>query len=235
MDRVGVNNLVENRATDSSGEKEVAKFLDKYLYPKYYAEYSKERIFDKVRQLLGMDILVGEFVFDEKAQTTLFGCPTDTFCLEVSSDYMGGMQKGQRNAGWLYDKKKKTTHYVFVWVTEAAKGKQSKAEDFRKVDIAVVSREELIKSLARKGFTEDYVKSKDKEITDEFKSNPKKNAEHKVFHYKENLPEGAKSPWGKLEVWFTFSNNLAERPLNIICSKRYLRSIPKTKNFTITV
>ena len=100
------------RKYDMRAEREVSNFLCAYFYPALFPGFQKETSLDM--QYAGVDVSSGSFLIDEKCQLErLNRCLIPTQCLELCSIN----RAGQFSLGWYLDTRKKTTHYLFSWVS----------------------------------------------------------------------------------------------------------------------
>lgn len=206
---MAVSNL---RNRDMSVEREIAMFLDMYLY-------SDERFTQKERtdsieaQMDGSDIIISipslnlqSIVVDEKAQTQYVNRPLPTFSLELS--FLSS--SNQLVEGWLIDMNKRTEYYLFQWIHRADKDWNIKTHDIRKLEYALVSRKKILDYLESYGYSIDRLKVLDSEIrsTGSFGA-----------HYK--TPDK--------KFYFFFSTQLAEKPINVILRKEVIINLSEMK------
>lgn len=101
-----------------NAEKELSKFLDKYLYTKDI--FSKaERTNDENEQISGSDIIVSipsleieDGIVDEKASIYYINKDLKTFVLEISFYN----RNGKLNDGWFVDDSLSTQYYLIQWI-----------------------------------------------------------------------------------------------------------------------
>lgn len=100
------------RKYDMRAEQEVSNFLCTYFYPVLFPGFKKETSLDM--QYAGVDISFGNSFIDEKCQLErLNNLFIPTQCLELCS-----INKARKfSLGWYLDPRKKTTHYLFTWVS----------------------------------------------------------------------------------------------------------------------
>ena len=201
--QVGI--VMSNFTRDLRAEQELGKYLDSNFYPNYTPLKNVHRVFTKKEQLEGIDIVAnfkGEKVLiDEKGCLTKT-IPIETFALEISYKF-----KGNRKQGWLYNKEKRTTHYLLCWnKRDSDIGIDSvTADDFDYVVVMLVSRQKLLKYLQDEyGITMEVVSEKIKDI---LKNNKKGKLEY--------LGENSKS-------YYYYSTNSEEEPINIVMQKSEL-------------
>lgn len=201
--QVGI--MMNNFNRDLRAEQELGKYLDRHFYPNYTSLKNVHRVFTKKDQLEGIDIMADfkgeEILIDEK------GCLTktvqiDTFALEISYKC-----KGIRKQGWLYNREKRTTHYLLCWnKRDSDIGIDSvTADDFYYVVVMLVSRKKLLDYLQDEyGITEEVVSEKIKDI---LKNNKKGRLDY--------LGENSKS-------YYFYSKNSEEEPINIVMQRQEL-------------
>lgn len=166
-----------NWDNDKKVEREVAAFLDEYLYSN--AEFFKEFIRTDTRdeQLSGSDLLLStpdgklnHSIVDEKAAIDYANKDLKTFSLELSSKG----KYGKINIGWFLDKSKKTEYYLFVWILKADLPKidgtdkddtnKITKDNIRKLEYALVKKSDIIKFLEENGWTLEKISKQNDEI-----------------------------------------------------------------------
>jgi hypothetical protein len=189
------------RKTDSEAESEVAKFLDKYFYPRHTKNLI--RYTDIAHQMHGIDLQfdynnVSNMLVDEKAAVHYANKNLPTFAFEVN--FL--LSSGQLADGWLHDKNKSTQYYLLAWLW-AKKDIGFKAEEITKADLILINRKCIVDMLSENGATHE----KAVEYSEEIRQKNEAGA-----HYKNlNKP-----------FYFFYSPQLAEKPVNIIISKNEL-------------
>lgn len=139
------------RKYDMQAEQEVSRFLCTYLYPVLCPGFKKETSLDM--QYAGVDISFNNFFIDEKCQLErLNNLTIPTQCLELCSIN----RAGKFSLGWYLDPRKKTTHYLFTWVSScnATEKRNLKFEDINEMRCILVSVDKLKKYFASIGITD---------------------------------------------------------------------------------
>ena len=211
----------ELRDLDQAVEREIAQFLDQYLYSGASFD-STERITDHNNQLAGMDIIVSSYplglsnaIVDEKSASHYVNCTTlHTFAFELSF-----FRKDQSNQytisteGWLTNPRKKTEYYLLVWPSAKEanifyyqfnnrKYPYFTKDDITRLDYALVSRERVRKFLLEKGFDEKLLGITMRTIR-------KNAADQNAPFYKEQFRD----------LTFSCSAQLRECPVNVLIEK----------------
>jgi hypothetical protein len=199
------------RKQDIIVEREVAKFLDENLYNN--SDIFKEflRTPNREEQLLGYDVMLSTWdgrlkwaVVDEKVAARYANKKLGTFALEIS--FLN--KSGKEIVGWLIDEKKKTEYYLCGWITKSdipydEEKKRYLTEELTKdniisMDWCLVSRDKILKHLESLGWTIDKIKRQSDKI--------RKN-------------DGVSTNKFIDGVTFRYSNNLAEKPINLLMWK----------------
>ena len=203
--------MVNNRANDSNVEREIAKFLDENLYSN--KELFKEfvRTDDKDEQIKGSDLILStsdgkldRVVVDEKVAARFANTNLNSFALELS--FIG--RDGKRKCGWFTDSMKKTEYYLLGWITKADipyddNNKRYDTNSITKdniisLDWVLVSRQNIMKFLEKKGWTLDRLALQDNKI-------------------REN--GGVKTKEFINGISFRYSDGYVEKPINILLEK----------------
>lgn len=143
----------------------------------------------------------------------------NTYGFSVSPDVFGS----KKYPGWFLDAKKETKQYVCVW-----------PHNLNEIEIMMINRADLLNALKKKGLTDETVEKALWDIqadaaeamqNDNFKASKWK----APLRYYDNCLKNEK---GEYDAWFTSSvYNLAEAPINLICRKDFLLSLPKTQHW----
>lgn len=133
---------MSNRLQDTLTSTEVEKFLDANFYVK-----PVERVYDKERQIMGIDVVFGDHFIDEKCATDYINKPLKTFSFELSSVD----RNGNRYTGWLLNDKLKTTHYLLCYINKCKVDKNPKMEDIFEMETIYVAKEVIKQYLEDKG------------------------------------------------------------------------------------
>lgn len=150
---------MNNRHSDTRGEKALGLFLDHYFYPRLCEMEgfdAIQRINDANEQKLGSDIRIvkprGEtLIIDEKAQLHYINEPRRTFAFELS--YYNDKTKSILD-GWFVRNENKTDHYVLVWIDSARTNQLNRIveDDFNEVTVAVVAKKRIMYYLEQLGY-----------------------------------------------------------------------------------
>lgn len=142
-----------------------------------------------------------------------------TYGFNISADIFNP----DRYPGWFIDAEKETKQYICVW-----------PHNLQTIEVMMISRDELINCLQSRGLTDEIIAKALTDIQqeairktqeDSFKANKYKAP---VRYYQDCL----KNDKGEYDAWFTSSvYNLAEAPINLICRKNFLLSLPNTKHW----
>lgn len=125
------------RVQDSLNSKEVEKFLDLYLYK----DTSKaERVKDKTRQLMGVDVIYKDMMIDEKCALDYINRPLSTFSMEISSVN----KVGNRYDGWLVNDNLSTTHYLFCYINSCEVNENPVCENIKEMEVILVKKKKII-------------------------------------------------------------------------------------------
>ena len=166
-----------------------------------------ERVTDKEMQHRGVDIIVTRdgqrFLVDEKAQLDYLNVSMPTFAFEI-----GGFREEEHKMGWLFDAKKRTTHYMLITDIYLKEGKQLRsAEDIASVCLLWLNREKLITFLAGRGLDRARCELAEQEA-------------------RERGTNG-RIATGQRGLYFFLSAQKAEAPFNIVITREHLLKIGK--------
>lgn len=196
------------RKRDMDVEREIAKFLDKYLYCNPIFT-KKTRTDDTKSQLKGSDIILSipsknlhDIVVDEKAATQYINKGLPTFALELS--FVVGDKVVD---GWFVDDNKDTEYYEFQWIKADTNDTWNLQEkDITEVEYMLVSKQAIRDYLSQQGYSVEKLKEKAKDIREIGKDGQ------------------AEKETGK-SYWFFNSTRLAEKPINLILQKKELERL----------
>lgn len=185
--------------------------LAKFLTEQYQKNNLKTtRISDIESQFRGIDLIIEgkdgiKYKVDEKAQLHYLNKDLPTFALEISY-----LKDSILKQGWLFDPSKETELYAFIFSIHLVNNKIELIDenDIESCEVIFVKREKLIMKLALLELSFDTCNSMSNEMRADFNL-------HKLDH----LPSGFN---------FQISNHLAEKPVNLIVRKRFLKSIGKS-------
>lgn len=202
---------LEKRKYDEHCEKIISSILDKYFYTEPGITLF-ERVTNKQLQINGVDTLFSlngkNYMVDEKAAIRWVGLKT--FSLELS--FLG--KDDQIRTGWLLDENKINDYFLFVWINELNHETIQDISSIKNIDVALVSKEKILKHLSSLGWTSERLIGKDYQIRNcdkPYLGDIKKN--------------GCK---------FSFSKHLKEQPINILLPKEtYIELADIYKNITL--
>ena len=194
--------MISNRKNDMAVEREIAKFLDEYLYSdkELFSEFV--RTDGKEEQIKGSDVILSSsdgklhrVVVDEKVAVTRANRKLDTFALELSFI----RKDGKKECGWFIDSTKNTEYYLFGWINKADipfNSDYNKYEtnlitknNIRELEWVLVSRNSIHKFLDKKGWTIDRLARQDAKIRENGKVATNKFINEVSFRYSDQYPE----------------------------------------------
>ena len=211
------------RTTDMQGERIVKQFLIRY----FYDLIRKGRILDKIRnyssidqleqQLQGIDTVLflknGDTLnIDEKCALKYINTALSTFAFEIQwSRY------GQKMTGWLIHEKLKTQYYFLMWIKgrpilDPLTGKilekynyiqHMTIDDLTAIELFAINKQVLLAYLSKIGIT------------------PEKMLAQADRMIKNNIEQATVTP----DIKYFYSGYLAEKPVNLVISKRLLRKL----------
>lgn len=164
-----------------------------------------ERSTDWLDQSHGIDVRLAKDGFsykvDEKAQLHYIGKRLPTFALEVDL-----LVNGQVSPGWLFDERKHTEVYAFVFdiTLHANETELQRPEQVAGVHIVLVNRERLIRRLAAEGLDQPMLRRLAKELRDTA-------TDRRSVH----------APGVRVML----SQRFVEQPVNLLVTRRYLESV----------
>lgn len=181
--------------------------VHEFLKTKFYINSAIERytsVTDVEYQKLGVDVVLTSSKFgltdikiDEKTQTNYLGGGTSTFAFEISSN---------GNLGWILKPKLETTHFLFNWLRTKDRETLSSVEDIVRLEYCLISKESVRNMFVLHGINRQMVS----EILD-YSINDKSGVD--------KIPHFGNDSW-----WVTKSNNIYEKPINIVFKKNELIS-----------
>lgn len=192
------------RNLDKISEQAVNNFLSEFFYSKTFENFSF--IEDKEKQISGIDVVADGLLIDNKAMSSprYINNPANTFILEllVQSEYRG------EYLGWFINPEILTTHYLFAWIHNAdvRQGAYIKtSEQIQKIEVMLIDRNKLHAIINKI--------CDDNRLLDIAHSMIIKNS-HSISikdfgHY--NSP------------YFVYSNQLNEKPVNLVTPKAWLK------------
>lgn len=187
--------------------------LGTFLSEQYrLANLKIQRIADKNLQMRGIDLILADekglqFKVDEKAQLHYLNKDLPTFALEIN--YLKG---DKLLDGWLFDPKKLTEIYAFVFSIHLADGllELAKADDIHSCEVVFVNRIRLLTELAELDLNLKTCRENSRALRQE-------GGGPKIAH-----PSGFN---------FQVSNHLAERPVNLVVRRAFLEKIGRCFSF----
>ncbi len=195
------------RNRDMQVERELAAFMDHYLYSN--GQFSKhERTDEKADQLKGSDIILSipslglvDVVVDEKGMTQYMTKPLPTFSLELSF-----LNYGNVVTGWFVDDTKSTEYYMFLW-PKAKVDWNATENDFCEVEYMLVSKKSLRDFFEKEGLSKEQLNKKASEI---------------------RARGGDGGPIDKdpnKDYYFYYTTKLVEKPINLIVRKKLYKQL----------
>ncbi|WP_345084835.1 hypothetical protein [Nemorincola caseinilytica] len=208
------------RDMDHAADTALMQYLDRYFYPQHTTSY--RRYNDKEHQLQGIDTIcdigdLKELLIDEKAVSQYINEDLPTFAFEV--DFL--RSSGELTPGWLFDTGKRTRYYLLSWIRAdisndippRERSLHLTADNILSLDTLLVNRKAIINMLRNYGIDREYVEA----------IAPRIRATGKQGYYEKDNDRPCN---------FFFSAQLAERPINIVVSKRKLEELA-CRRFTI--
>ncbi len=209
MGRKGIIMIKSKYYSDSHGEKILGNFLDRFLYKKLGIECF-ERHQSKDNQYLGLDVTFKRngtmYLVDEKAALH-YTKGLNSFALELHYK-----MKNDQKEGWLFDERKKTTHYLLAWpIRKEVDLKDLELNDILRVEVMLVSRQSLIQELQQQyNLTPDKIKNQVKHIL----------REDDVSEMNEQLKEE-----NIHHMRYSLSKQFREQPVNLVVNKEVYKSL----------
>jgi hypothetical protein len=190
-----------HRQRDSNVEKEIAKFMDEKFYASEVQDFV--RFEDRENQLKGKDVSftlneLKNIIVDEKAQTHYINRNLPTFAFEIS--FL--RTSGDWTLGWLFDDTKENDYFILIWPF-ASKEWNLVKEDITKLDCLLVNKQKIIDLLEKEGFSKDKIMIEEERIR------------------RENTP----GKIGSGNIYFYYTDRLAEKPINMVIRKEKLIEI----------
>lgn len=193
------------RKKDMDAERELAKYLDKYLYTNEIFTRA-ERTNSALTQINGSDIIISiphlninNAVVDEKASIYYINKDLKTFVLELSF-LNSGLNYSD---GWFVDSGLSTEYYLMQWIkANISDPWQVKEDNITEIECILVSKQKLYDYFASFGYS-----------LNTFRQLSKRIRETGI------CPQSPSS-----EFRFYYSTKLAEKPINILLNKEvYIR------------
>lgn len=199
------------RARDEHNETAMTDFLMRYLFERlteYYPNIQSIRqVNDFPSQVQGVDLIIetdqGPVTVDIKAQLHYVNRNLPTQALEL--EFTGF----RRRLGWFLSEKVINDAYLFVFPNSYLDSDPRKTDynvdDFTNVEALLISKRKLKEKLAEVGFSE-------KDLLETWLPRIKNTGEYRT---------NTANP----DIHFTTSTFLAEKPINMIVSKSFLRKV----------
>lgn len=209
------------RNQDMKAEEKLGEFMDEYFYSRLNskggAPLSFKRMKDRESQLNGVDILIEvdgkNMIIDEKASLYYSNAMIPTFAFELDSIQRG---KTEPVEGWLVNDNLATEYYMLIWpnVKCIKQDKQwirkdikcLQKDDFTIVEAFLVPKQGIRMELERRGYDREHLLLYAKRMREMYKGQ-----------------DGMKEEPINDEMKFTFSGQLAEKPVNIVIRKSLLQ------------
>ena len=200
------------RVSDEKIESINNQFLEKYFYNVLTEKFIRNT--NKKLQISGIDtiFIYGgiQYCCDEKVAAHYINKPLHTFAFELS--FID--RAGQLRDGWFLDNKKQNDCYLLCWIDEAKVDKPKSIDDIISGEIILIRKDKLLEYLETVGWDINRLRIKAKEIRFDGNSN--------FGNLKDN------------GVKFSFSNNLVEKPINLIIPRDILR-LDKYSTLTLKI
>ena len=197
------------RLSDTKKEEAIAEYLDKYFYSKP-SIYEFHRKVDKKTQLEGIDVTLkikhpnlqlDTIYIDEKSAAHYVNKDIPTFAFELQFQNKLNIKTN----GWLYDDKKKTTHFLLIWIQTSRKDSDFTLKDITQLEVMLIARDAVKKILSDNKFKLENLKKNILEMLSEGK----------------NLDEKQSLYIGKLKLHY--SGHLSEKSINVTINKLELK------------
>lgn len=199
------------RPKDYIIERNVAKFMDEYLWKKIAQKKNIqfERVTDKQRQYRGQDVVVGNVIVDEKAK--VMNCMNKILeCPSFELQNIGST--GKLVDGWFM--KQTDTHlYAYIAVFSSAKTEYDiQFDNIDHLNVMLVKKSE-VKDFIHKYDTEENLKNAIDQLRD--------------WQYENRYRFGHNMYWLKKSTQFD------EQPINLVLKRETLESLKSTKTLNV--
>ena len=213
------------RNQDMKAEEQLGEFMDVYFYSRLNSkggtELSFTRVKDKETQLEGVDIVIEvdgkRMTIDEKASIYYSNAMIPTFAFELDSIQKGNVEPVE---GWFVNDNLATEYYMLIWpnVKCVKQDKQwirkdincLKKDDFTIVEAFLIPKQGIRMELERRGYDKNRLLSYAQKMRNTYSG--------------QNTVQKEKID---AEMEFSFSGQLAEKPVNIVIRKRLLQKLAK--------
>jgi len=203
---------------DLNQERIMSRYLDNHLYNSGVFEKC-QRTDNMDEQDGGCDIVltssfwnIHECKVDEKAQLTYFNKDQATFAFELFYQKESSNGQYETRVGWFLNENKINEAYLLVWPFSNSSAKSGKIDNLRYEDIAgirylIVKKNKLIKYLENKGLTRERLL---------------KSAQYYFKQRQSLLGERMYPREYDKDVYYTRSDNLNEKPVNLVIKRDIL-------------
>lgn len=196
------------RSKDNIIEREVAKFMDQYLWQKLakskQTKASRVSSFDL--QVKGVDVKLGNMCIDEKCK---FHGLLNKILQYPSFEVSFRNRAGDIQDGWFVKEDSITTHYAFIAVFADTDDEYNISFDnIQKLNVLLLKKEEVI------GMVEDDIKA-DAESLRDIMLEERQSYDHRKY-------------------WLKMSSKLYEQPINLVTTRKQLLSLPSTREIEVT-
>lgn len=201
------------RDMDHAADNALMQYLDRNFYPAHTLNF--HRYNDEAHQMQGIDTVfdidgLKGILVDEKALTHYINEDLPTFAFEV--DFL--RSKEQLAAGWLFDPEKRTEYYLISWIRADIKSSiparerslHLTADNIISLDTLLINRKAILNTLRTYGMSREQVMDVAPQIR----------AEGRSGYYKKDNERPCN---------LFFSGQLAEKPINIVVSKKKLEEL----------
>lgn len=213
------------RNQDMKAEEKLGEFMDEYFYSRLNSKGSSplsfRRMKDKESQLNGVDIVIetdGKTMkIDEKASIYYSNAMIPTFAFELDSIQRGHSEPVE---GWLVNDNLATEYYMLIWPNVKCVKKNNQwirkdikhlqKDDFTIIEAFLIPKQEIRMELERRGYDREHLLLYAKRMRELSK-------EQNIMK-EEAINE---------EIKFTFSGQLAEKPVNVVIRKSLLQKLAK--------
>ena len=202
----------------------LAEFMDRCFYSKLHDKSNNKIYFDrkndKINQMKGIDVelRVGNmsYFIDEKASLYYSNAMIPTFAFEIDSVQKG---HGLPVQGWFVNTELQTEYYMLIWPNIKCEKRDSqwvrkdlkdiKSTDFTIVEAILVDKKDLLLEVEKRGFNSALLIEYARRLRNQVRDND--TGEVKLDD----------------SIKLMYSGNLAERPINAVIKKDFLKKIAK--------
>lgn len=213
------------RNQDMRAEQHLGEFMDTNFYSRLKDRNGNSlnytRMSDKESQMNGVDVCIElegrRILIDEKATMYYSNAMIPTFAFELDSVQEGHSEPVQ---GWFVNDKLQTEYYMLIWpnVKCIQRGNQwiridiknLEKDDFTIIEAMLVRKTDIRSALEEKGYDRKYLLEYARRIRSLY-SNDDARKEEKLTD----------------DVKISFSGQLAEKPINLVIRKEFLKNLAK--------